>query len=335
LLDYLRGVKMRSIAFVVSLSLMCAACGAGDDLDDSPDVKAGLVADMAPDADVEADAEADGADAPDASVDMTQLCPIARAGGYLSWLGAAGEPAAMVTATPLATITLSGLASEAVEGELERFTWRLVSTPSGSNARLTPNSSEPMPNLFLDLAGTYELELDVTDAAGRVSCEPARVVVVARPCACGLSMQLTWEAPEGAGQGPVMGVRYADQLAARWDDARVLSSPSQSPDWGVVGAAQDDPALDSDGSGSPVMFINHAPVLAGSYRLGVSYDAAQDVGPTYATVRYYNDGQLIQELRSPALEAGAFWEVGELAWPGAGFTRLDRVSEMMPELIAR
>jgi hypothetical protein len=57
--------------------------------------------------------------------------------------------------------------------------WRIISAPLGSTTSLT-NANTLTPSLFIDISGTYEVELIVTDAGGLVSA-PDTVVICERP----------------------------------------------------------------------------------------------------------------------------------------------------------
>lgn len=336
---------MRSLVLIVALGLLCVSCGeepapavgpvevcelpTAVDYDLSVDLAEDLPEDLPEDLafDMSIDGEWD------LDIGVVEQCPvIARASGYVLGRGTP-RPATMIRAIPLNTIKLSALESEVVGGRVEQVEWNLITRPNGSTARLVPNNRVMEPSLFLDISGRYELELRVWDSAGRESCEPARVVVEAG-CACGVHVQVLWEGLEGSPDAAIE-VRYADPVATRWDEERVLSGPERIPDWGEQGLAVDDPSMDSDGSEGQLININHDPVnAAGAYRLGVWHKADSEAGSTLVRARIYADGTLRREVRRE-LGRGEFWEVGELLWPELAVTELDRVSAGPPGLIAR
>lgn len=74
------------------------------------------------------------------------------------------------------TAQLNGSASYDPDGGNVAFTWTLVSAPSGSTASLSTTSGT-MPRFTADLAGTYTVELVVSD--GTFDSDPDTVLVVA------------------------------------------------------------------------------------------------------------------------------------------------------------
>ncbi|MCB1765327.1 MAG: hypothetical protein KDJ22_04575 [Candidatus Competibacteraceae bacterium] len=72
------------------------------------------------------------------------------------------------------TVTLDGSASSDVDGDTLTFAWTLVSQPAGSTAALV-NATTVNPNLTLDQAGTYTVQLLVND--GQVDSAPDSVTI--------------------------------------------------------------------------------------------------------------------------------------------------------------
>jgi hypothetical protein len=104
-------------------------------------------------------------------------CPVAVASGVSA--GAAdGAPAAQLSAPTLSTIKLSGLGSYDADGAIAAYAWSILSKPTSSNARLSAASAAE-PSIFLDRAGSYEIELSVVDDDAQASCERSRVTILA------------------------------------------------------------------------------------------------------------------------------------------------------------
>ena len=73
-------------------------------------------------------------------------------------------PSGMTTVGTLTTVSLDGRGSYDPDGDPITYSWSLAGTPGGSSATLSSTSSTP--SLFVDLAGTYTIELTVTDVPG-------------------------------------------------------------------------------------------------------------------------------------------------------------------------
>lgn len=74
--------------------------------------------------------------------------------------------------TSTGAVAVSGVASRMAQ----TFSWRVVSQPTGANARLSP-SDRVRAVLESDVDGLYELELSVTGPAGEVSTDRTRVTL--------------------------------------------------------------------------------------------------------------------------------------------------------------
>ncbi|MDC1287530.1 PKD domain-containing protein, partial [Gammaproteobacteria bacterium] len=66
------------------------------------------------------------------------------------------------TALVFTTVTLDGSGSSDLNGDLLQYTWSITQTPSGSQAMLS-DASAVRPSFTIDLPGTYEVSLEVSD----------------------------------------------------------------------------------------------------------------------------------------------------------------------------
>lgn len=80
-----------------------------------------------------------------------------------------------------AMVQLDGRGSSDPDGDVLSFRWRFVSVPEGSEASLSISTSRS-PRFTADLAGTYEIELVVSDGAEQ-SSDRSRVIANAPPTA--------------------------------------------------------------------------------------------------------------------------------------------------------
>ncbi|MFB6371514.1 MAG: hypothetical protein ABEN55_00015, partial [Bradymonadaceae bacterium] len=222
---------------------------------------------------------------------------------------------------------------------VERYEWSIVERPQGSTARLKPSSRVPKPELFLDRAGTYRVELTVYDEFGNASgCRGKQATVEIRACPCNdLHVQLVWETPRDSdptdGEGTNLDLHYlhpnGEWNAAPYD----IHADIRTADWGQPGDSSDDPSLDVDDTdGGGPENINHNGLEAGkSYAVGVYYRDDDGFGPSYATVRIYRDGQLKREYKNKYLEPGQFWEVALVERPNTLIVTRDEVYDGLPE----
>lgn len=225
-----------------------------------------------------------------------------------------GEPIADAgadrTVAPLTTVTLDGTASYDPEGlAITAYAWTIVSVPQGSTIANVQGqtSSNPTPNLWLDIAGEYVFELTVQNELGAWDSTPDRVVVVAEP-SDDFYVQLTWDAV----------VDLDLHLAKAGSD---IFSPgdcnycNMTPNWfsGNPGA---NPSLDwdviSEGFGPETITITKP--ADGTYKVGVHYygqgGAASCTGPcppTKATVRVYINGVLKETFERTIDGQGTVW----------------------------
>lgn len=219
-------------------------------------------------------------------------------------------------------VVLDGTGSMDPDGDTPlTYQWTLRSRPVGAQASIAePAAARTVLRLDAAVPGEYEVELQVTDAAGARSVTPARAKVVAAP-AQQLLVEMFWDnAVTDLDLHVLRGAGTA--LGSIPDDCHYVNP---RPDWGALGVAQDDPELLRDaltGYG-PEVFGYGAPV-AGSYRLAVVFsreNGAVDPRST-ATVRVYDRGVLKGEFRRLLSHQGDAWRVADVAWPSGTITEV-------------
>lgn len=99
------------------------------------------------------------------------------------------------TSEPLKTVNLDASGST-VPGGGAKYQWRLVRQPLGGSISLSGSAAtRPTVDLYLELAGEYEVELVVQDQYA-CAAPPVKVVIISKPSA-DLHIQLTWAERHG------------------------------------------------------------------------------------------------------------------------------------------
>lgn len=240
---------------------------------------------------------------------------------------------------PLETIVFDGTDSQDPDGEVERYEWSIIDRPADSTARLTPNSNVEQPELFLDLAGTYKVELVVYDDKGAASCGEQAIVEIRAVPNEDIHIQLVWDTPSDTDQtdttGADLDLHYLNKKHAKaWNEAPWdIFWHNKTADWGEENRKADDPSLDIDDTdGAGPENVNHdEPVTGQSYAVGVYYYDDHGFGPSYATVRIYIDSELKKEYKNKFLSGTfEFWKVGLIEWPTKNIYKRDEKSTGFP-----
>jgi hypothetical protein len=219
------------------------------------------------------------------------------------------------TAAPRDTLVLDGTGSFDPGGDLPlTYAWTLRDVPDGSNATLVNDTSDTA-YVATDLAGEYEVALQVTNAIGILSA-PAVYRVDAVPTEQ-LHVELIWSGPSADLDLHLL--TSAGQLfVLPWD----CTYCNQGPSWGEAGAG-DDPTLDLDdvgGYGPENVNIDFP--ADDEYAVKVHYWDAHDDDSVVATVKIYTNG-IEQGTYSKNLSYDQVWDVGQVLWPEGTFRTSD------------
>ncbi len=221
---------------------------------------------------------------------------------------------------PLDRLFFDGGESFSSDGSpIVRYRWSLVRRPADSGAVLNQENTSTS-GLFLDLTGDYRVELEVWNARGIKSCEPAVMDISATPDE-DVHIQLVWDTSNDNNQFDSFGSDVDLHLLKQggiwnlepWD----CFWQNLEPDWGVRGDRSDNPSLDiddTDGWGPENINLNN-PENGERYHVGVHYFSDQGFGVSYATVRLYLGGRLVREFRRQRLTDQDFWHVAQIRWP--------------------
>lgn len=212
-------------------------------------------------------------------------------------------------------ITLDGSGSSDPDGDTPlAYKWTIRSKPLASSTSITtPDAASTEMTLDPQVPGAYEVQLDVTDATGAKSCQPARATVVAAP-AQKLLVEMFWDNPRTDIDLHVSRNPYGVLFTAPDD----CFYQNRTPDWGVMGSTMDDPEFVRDaltGYGPEVFgYVN--PVDA-TYRVFAVFenDLLAPLPASKVTVRVYLFGILKAETSKTLTRKGDIWEVLDVTWP--------------------
>lgn len=257
---------------------------------------------------------------------------------------------------PLDIITLDGSNSTDADGPggvPQRYVWTVTQAPDGSNAQPVERYQDPARPLdtgrpddestpralfFVDLAGTYTIELTVTDNLGMSApseaCQqPAAVVTIEAQPDQDIHVQMVWNTPADAdqtdGDGADVDLHLRHPAGRRWAQAPLdCYYANPSPDWGPAGPPGN-PSLDIDdvnGAGPENINLDepeNTDALGGQYRIGIDYYRADNFatgrswGPSEVTVRIYLGGVQAGEWVRVLQDTHHFWVVGSIVWTDA------------------
>ena len=240
----------------------------------------------------------------------------------LMGVGNAGElgkgPQAVCAAdkitTPLNNENFDGSGSYDSDGLQLTFYWTL-SPPAGSAASFD-NPSSMTPSIYIDSAGTYRGDLTVTNSAGQSDSCTQNIEAVPNE---NFRIELFWANPDD------MDLHLLNPSATSADAHNGPNDcyfANRTPDWGVSGYSNDNPALDLDDiNGLGPENINivdpaSAPhdgwyqVFVHDYPSTQIYMAANDV-----TVQIYLNGTLMSSYNFQISGEDADYYVAKIHWP--------------------
>ena len=243
---------------------------------------------------------------------------------------------------PLQIIQFTAEDSSDSNDSIGAYDWVLAERPGDSGTRFQTSNSIINPTLFLDLAGTYVIELRVYDSFGMVSCNTPRLTIHVIPRET-IHVQLVWDTPNDT---------VNDECASIWDecgsdlDLHFLHQmgfgtwnqqpwdcyfQNKIPNWGDSSASEDDPSLDIDdvnGFGPENINLD-VPEADRDYHVGVYYYDDHGWGPSFATVRIYIHGIVAHEgVGQPMQSDQDFWFAATIRWNMGGTATITPVNRM-------
>ncbi|HRE87993.1 MAG TPA: hypothetical protein PK095_02545 [Myxococcota bacterium] len=213
------------------------------------------------------------------------------------------------------------LSSQGLPDGAVAYRWSAIQ-PEGSVSTFQPSAFVANPTFELNVAGVYTFILEVLDGDGQV-LGTARYTMSAVPVS-DLHISLTWQTPNDpdetntgndAGSDLDLHLLRTD-LGATWFD------PAHDIFWDSPGGAAPDgsprPSLDRDDTdGGGPENINFTSSGGGTYAVGVHYWASHGYGSSFATVRIYVRGQLVEEWANVELEDRELWHSHHIDMTGA------------------
>ena len=242
-------------------------------------------------------------------------------------------------AEPLDRILLDGSASfDPSGGEIHEVEWSLVEYPEDSNSQLTAPAGSPTNELFLDLAGTYIVELNVTDESDVQACSPARIIIMAL-VSSDIHIQLVWDTPGDPDRhndhGSDLDLHFLHPDGHWNQNPYDCNWRNRNPIWGDPDETFDNPTLDIDATQGwgPENINLKQPEPGKTYFVGVNYFTDRGYGPSIATIRVFLYGELSHQITSAPLRSGEFWEVLEITLPSVDqISAIDTFHQGFPEI---
>ena len=240
--------------------------------------------------------------------------------------GAANYPEADIVCPtvvyPPETITFDGSASSDPAGQALDFEWDLASAPAGfENDLYDPEGgvgSVPVgdsSNLFVDLAGEYEVQLRVRNE-DEVLSAPAVCRFSAVP-ENAIHVELVWDEINAD-----LDLHLAQEGYELFQSPGDVSFCNENPEWGSATETADNPYLELDTREGPGPESILLPSPAdGDYYVRVHYYTDNGANDVNATVKIWIDGELFT-TRSMNLDTNRVWDVGYIRWPAAVFVPL-------------
>lgn len=239
---------------------------------------------------------------------------------------------------PLKTIEFRGTNSIDQDGSISRYEWNIVQKPTNSTARFTPSATVAEPQLFLDLAGDYIVELRVFDDKGTESCGDQALINIRATPDEDIHIQLVWDTPTDIDQTDANGTDLDLHFLhpnGQWNTPPYdvyWNNPNPSSGWGGPDIS-DNPSLDiddTDGAGPENINLTD-PESGITYAVGVYYYASEGLGPSYATVRIFIRGTQQFEWRDMYMPTDqSFWYVATITWPSTEIFSVNQVQQGFP-----
>lgn len=263
-------------------------------------------------------------------------CPQAVIEGGSEAESVTAAPTGTLQGYPLETVSFDGSASQDADGNpVAAYEWTLVERPEDTFVDLSQSPTSAMNELYLELAGTYVVELNVWDQEGTKSCEPARMTVESISNDA-IHLQLVWDTPTDPdpydNSGTDVDLHFLHEEGAWNTDPYDCHWLNTNPSWGNDNNTDTDPSLDIDkvdgwGPENINLFIPEDDV---TYSAGAFYFSDHGFGESFVTVRIFIHGRLELEITDRRLLDREFWYVADIDWPSETITVVDQITNGFP-----
>lgn len=240
--------------------------------------------------------------------------------------GSANYPEALVdcpvAVQPPQVLTFDGSGSTDPAGGSLSYLWTLVDAPNGfENQLFDPDAGEDtapvadQANLLVDLAGDYEVQLQVQNEEEVLSA-PAVCRFAAVP-ENAIHVELVWD--EVAAD---LDLHLAQEGFELFQTPGDVSWCNPNPEWGSSTETVDNPYLELDSEEGPGPENIYLPSPAdGDYYIRVHHYTDNGANDVLATVKIWLDGELFT-TRSMRIDTNRVWDVGYIRWPSGVFVPL-------------
>jgi hypothetical protein len=263
----------------------------------------------------------------------SNACPVAQIQARAS--GVPTFSTDRVEAKPLDVLILDGGLSFDNESAVKEWIWTLSKRPDGASSAIEVTGSNQA-ELFLQVAGVYEVCLEVIDQANVPSCFKDCIEVNVVPSKK-VQVQLTWKNQSDTNPkdqfGPDVDLHFLRVPEGSWaDTARTAAENiwdvyflNKAPTWRLSDGTEEHPTLDiDDRSGSnPEWSAIDDPSPCSWYAVGIHYysDGGFFDDITYANANFYATGGLIGAVPNIPLvlageSPGDFYYLGLIHWDG-------------------
>ncbi|MBA2665244.1 MAG: choice-of-anchor D domain-containing protein [Bradymonadaceae bacterium] len=234
-----------------------------------------------------------------------------------------------LSAKPLQTVILDGIASRSVDGHIVSYEWEVLEKPPGANVTLGPVAGDDTlrtRQFRLTSVGTYRIGLNVVDSDGFRSCTQSVVTILVRLWNRKVQIELTWTNPadpdESDDVGSDLDLHLTKMGPGQWfmapydvyyNNANLGGDPIWNPE---------SPRMEIDvtaGVGPEIISLDDLDDCQW-YAVGAHY-YREIFGTAYASVRIYVDSQLAFERRDMPMTTGGqfmttgqFWDVARIHW---------------------
>jgi hypothetical protein len=214
---------------------------------------------------------------------------------------------------PLDTVRIDGHNSfaESAGTEIAEYQWSLGLRPQGSTTTLEFDDGDRT-QLTCDIAGDYEVRLEVTDTDGVRSCNDAVIEFTCGPTE-DLHLQLVWDHPTAD-----LDLHLLREGGSSFTHEGDCYFSNREPEW-FPDNPESDPSLDQDDNrGYGPENINIVTPLPNSrWTILVHYWNKQTDGDQFvnATLRVYARGQLVSNLTQSFETEQVMWNAAEIVWP--------------------